>query len=96
MADSDIGIIAGDYGVVEYRDWHRVPWTGNNCKGLAGRMTVLQDTAAGINVNARDSNWLIKVQGRNETVVIPGCQVASVFTWPEDAPMDNADFLTVP
>lgn len=66
----------GVHGTVTVRDHFWPAPDGRQCTGVTGRITVHQAAAVlGFDVSARDANWLVQIDGENDTVVLPGCAV---------------------
>jgi hypothetical protein len=101
VADSDTIIPAAPMrGAVALRDWTSNPLDGNNVRGYVGVITFLTaKEALGHDVNDRDSNWLLKVEGETDvTVFIMGCDVRHVWYLPgiNADEVVNKDFYVLP
>lgn len=88
-------------GAVEFRDWHHMPFADGAVRGITGKVSVHSTKElVGFDVNDRDSNWLVCVEGPSGfRSYIPGCQVAGIFYAPAGTgPIANLarDLVKVP
>lgn len=68
-------------GSVEFTDWHRLPWTDAQAKGVYGEVRVVEsDKVVGFAIRGgAHANWIAVVRGPSGVVfVVPGCQVATI------------------
>lgn len=88
---------AGMRGVVQFRDWHVVPWDSRSTRGVVGAITFhAAKDALGAEVTNRESNWFLEVRGRTCVYYVPGCQVLGVTQLGQGYECHNVDFSFVP
>jgi hypothetical protein len=86
------------YGCIIFRSYITPPWYGSKIMGVVGNCKVVESQEVlGFRTNVRDSNWLVVVQGRVITMVIPGCEVLNFMSVKGPFPMDlNDEIVEVP
>ena len=86
------------YGCVTFRNYINPPWLGEAISGVTGECKVIEASEVlGFKPNARDSNWVVVVQGPKVTMVIPGCEVLNFQAVIEPFPLDaNPEIVEVP
>lgn len=72
------------YGTVILKDWMN-DLLNRNFIRITGVCSVIQDVeAVGFKTRGTESNWAIRVVGRDEQWTVLGCQIRAVVAHPED------------
>lgn len=87
------------YGTVMLVTTVHPPWSDRMLSGLTGTCQVIPaKLLMGNEVNSRDANWAILINGKNVTMGIPGCQVRMMVQKKDpDQPWDlNPEIAELP
>lgn len=86
------------YGCVMFRNYITPPWHGERIAGAVGDCRVAQnEEILGFKTNTRDSNWVVVIQGKKVTMVVPGCEILNMQAIAENFPVDlNPEIVEVP
>lgn len=69
-----------EFGVVLLKDWLVNPITGENCRNVAGKITLVEAKEDfGFNPKGNETNWGVEVSGPKQGVLILGCQIRAIY-----------------
>jgi hypothetical protein len=86
---------AGEVGVVTFHEWMPIPWDSRVIRGLKGKLSIVSAAdLLGHDVNSRDSNWAVIIEGPSTRFVALGCQVRAVVL--TDVEIRNNEYADMP